>query len=1140
MASQTTPIYPSSTEKRKDDNSDRTASNSHAHILPAPSAGHGDQHVKFQPLQKTTIVARPIAPAPIQAQMTSHTLARVGPVQTVGSALPSNTLVSTGAPSALLASAGGSLSHSLTGGTSTAATVSQPGMIQIASSVSGAPMNSMMRGAPMQPGSGHMQFPSHLPKGAAAAVSALTGPKSGQTVATAILRPGTQGATIQIPVSSTPSAPQTFHQHIQPRGGTLQGALVTPVRPGTPPITRASSPVITAQLQQHVDPAQAHSRSQPNSMQLTLPQQRTNVEMSAKLQASRAGAGEVTGKAPARMLVDTSVKLQPGKTDSLTKLQPPRTMEATAKTGQFQRSVVDPGGKTPAHRTTAGENSGKMQQRSSMDASSAKISVHRPVMDPTGKVLSAKVIGDLPGKVQTHVQTVPWTMLDTTGPKVQAQKLTGVEASNKIPLDSSGAGKLQLQRTALDGAQNKVQVVRATADTGEKVQIQRVSRDTPGKMPQHRGGLELSGKPLQSHLSHPQTKTVHLPQPYASTPLSSKVVLSQVPVTSVNPQSHQGLHQPITSKPIKPGVMPLSVSSISSQLNTNLSVPSLTTITTCTGITSTMTTTSIPIAKVTPQRHHQPQLAPLTGTTSTTTTPGVISMTTGTGTVTVQDMHIGAQPQVGGVYMSSVNRGSAGATPITTSMAMSGQPTHGDTRTERASGVTHMGQFICSDYYTGSYGMPPGAYQTMVYPNITTSQALPQGPLRPRLITSPTPNLAASLQASIQGGGSVTRLPHTMLQVDSSRSLQTHFPANTEGSSLTSEAVTITVTSGLPTYTLSPAGPTITSTQPSQNTPGHSSQSASPRPSILRKRTSDGTPVKKPYCALNDNQSPRPESAPQSNNSSPKTPVTESRENSQSSTDTALSNEAAPLTSEFKVKQELTDPADNSVPVLNNVEASPRKKPRKQLLSTVEEIRDATSSDEEVERHMEVKEERRDSIKQEVKEDFYDEEGVRWTVERTKPNISIMNFYNCSWKARNNHFNKYQDVKPKEERRPTVNELSNSKSVLQKATGWRLYYMAAQLEDLNDLEKQMCSQITDIQSSLAPRVNTQSGAHTEEVAASRVHELTQGNIQRCQLVNDQLAEARNSMLKILDHKKRILEIINKHMSKRPIKKKERS
>lgn len=298
-------------------------------------------------------------------------------------------------------------------------------------------------------------------------------------------------------------------------------------------------------------------------MQLTVPQQRSNVEMSAKIQVPRAGAGEVTGKAPARVLVDTSVKLQPGKTDTLTKLQPPRTMEAAAKTGQFQRSAVDPGGKPPAHRTTAAENSGKLPQRSVMETSSAKIPVHRPVVDPTGKVLSAKVIGDLPGKVQSRPgadlsskqasYTVPWTMLDTTRPKVQAQKITSVEVSNKIPLDSGGAGKLQLQRTSLDGAQNKVQVVRASADTGEKVQIQRVNRDPPGKMLSHRPGPEVTGKPMQSHLSHPQSKTVHLPQPYASTPLPSKVVLPQVPVTSVNPQPHQGLHQPITSKPIKPG-----------------------------------------------------------------------------------------------------------------------------------------------------------------------------------------------------------------------------------------------------------------------------------------------------------------------------------------------------------------------------------------------------------------------------------------------------------------------------------------------------------------------------------------------------------------------------------------------------------
>ena len=35
-----------------------------------------------------------------------------------------------------------------------------------------------------------------------------------------------------------------------------------------------------------------------------------------------------------------------------------------------------------------------------------------------------------------------------------------------------------------------------------------------------------------------------------------------------------------------------------------------------------------------------------------------------------------------------------------------------------------------------------------------------------------------------------------------------------------------------------------------------------------------------------------------------------------------------------------------------------------------------------------------------------------------------------------------------DERRPTVNELSNQKGVVQKASGWKLFHMAAQIEDL--------------------------------------------------------------------------------------------
>ena len=40
--------------------------------------------------------------------------------------------------------------------------------------------------------------------------------------------------------------------------------------------------------------------------------------------------------------------------------------------------------------------------------------------------------------------------------------------------------------------------------------------------------------------------------------------------------------------------------------------------------------------------------------------------------------------------------------------------------------------------------------------------------------------------------------------------------------------------------------------------------------------------------------------------------------------------------------------------------------------------------------------------------------------------------------------------------------------------------------------------------------------------------LSQGNMQRCKLVMDQISEARDSMLKVLDHKDQALKLLNKN------------
>ena len=52
--------------------------------------------------------------------------------------------------------------------------------------------------------------------------------------------------------------------------------------------------------------------------------------------------------------------------------------------------------------------------------------------------------------------------------------------------------------------------------------------------------------------------------------------------------------------------------------------------------------------------------------------------------------------------------------------------------------------------------------------------------------------------------------------------------------------------------------------------------------------------------------------------------------------------------------------------------------------------------------------------------------------------MDLLSLFRPSWKSRHNHFVRHSDVKPKDERRPTVNELSNQKYVLQKVNGWKV------------------------------------------------------------------------------------------------------
>ncbi|GFN91543.1 histone deacetylase complex subunit sap130-like [Plakobranchus ocellatus] len=357
-----------------------------------------------------------------------------------------------------------------------------------------------------------------------------------------------------------------------------------------------------------------------------------------------------------------------------------------------------------------------------------------------------------------------------------------------------------------------------------------------------------------------------------------------------------------------------------------------------------------------------------------------------------------------------------------------------------------------------------------------------------------------------------------------------------------------------------------------------SNPSSSPRPSILRKRTSEpaGVVIRKPNFNLN--QDHRCHSPPRvdttsttisSNTTSGSSPTPKistknyspMSENSQSSTDTALSsNDATTPTNNHNDKskgegEEGMENGPSQTSHVNNIpaspavshtgslsEASPRKRARKQSLHANEELKDNSSSEDEMEtapmkKRDDVSKEQRLREKEiERRGEYTDEEGVRWILHKPKPTFVLLQPDVINNKTRNNHFVKYGDVKPKEERRPTVNELSNQKGIMQKVNGWKLYFSASQLEELEDFEKEMQSHFLDVQKDLAKVASHKTGSED----SLKIHEISQANIQRCELIQSQLSEARGAMLRTLEHQPRIHQIVNKHMSKRPIKKKERT
>jgi len=137
-----------------------------------------------------------------------------------------------------------------------------------------------------------------------------------------------------------------------------------------------------------------------------------------------------------------------------------------------------------------------------------------------------------------------------------------------------------------------------------------------------------------------------------------------------------------------------------------------------------------------------------------------------------------------------------------------------------------------------------------------------------------------------------------------------------------------------------------------------------------------------------------------------------------------------------------------------------------------------------------------------------------------------------TWKSRHNHFLRYTDVKPKDERRPTVNELANEKYVTQKINGWKIYHLSAGMEDIIDMEAELSKKFQSISKRL------EDGAK-EDVILVKIQELLKANIQRSKVIQEQLREAKQHSQSVFNHKTKMQNVIHKYHNKRATRRTEK-
>ncbi|XP_073945488.1 uncharacterized protein isoform X2 [Choristoneura fumiferana] len=142
--------------------------------------------------------------------------------------------------------------------------------------------------------------------------------------------------------------------------------------------------------------------------------------------------------------------------------------------------------------------------------------------------------------------------------------------------------------------------------------------------------------------------------------------------------------------------------------------------------------------------------------------------------------------------------------------------------------------------------------------------------------------------------------------------------------------------------------------------------------------------------------------------------------------------------------------------------------------------------------------------------------------------------YVCGWRATALHFARPADVRRREPRAKDILALASQRHVRAAADGWKVHHLTAQMDDLVTLEADVGDQLAGVLRALE---NVSGRAH----AALKPHshallELLKGNIQRSKIVCEGIQEAREDILRVFTHRNFVSDILTRQADKRSFRK----